>query len=102
MELNGYLIPETQWQDATFYNLPTLCNALDLDYTDSKAYLKQLVEKPWIMYDEDEWISYATLMHWMVMPNMGRCLSPEALIFAQECAKKTLLVWEGHKILNNL
>ena len=94
MEIFHTPIEQMQLDGKAHYNLLQICNALQLDIDASTSYLQAQAHTMPVIAQGQLWISQSALLHWMLVPEPSRCLSPQALAYAAELAKKTLQAWE--------
>ena len=90
MLINGRLIQQMDVKEQVYYHLADICKALNLDLIESLSYLEQQKQTRPLLAGGDAWITQQALTWWMLVPETSRCLSPEAVAYAIDMAKKTL------------
>jgi hypothetical protein len=84
MEINGKLIAQIDVKGTIFYKLSDICKALKLDLIESINYLEAQKQTRPLLAGGDAWISMKALHYWMLVPDIGKLMSPEAVEFGRE------------------
>lgn len=83
MKINETFIQQIDVKGTVFYNLANICKALNLDLNESLNYLEAQKQTRPLIAGGDAWITQKSFHYWMLAPDIGKLMSPEAVEFGR-------------------